>query len=122
MTKTIKNKTIKNKTIKNKTIKNKELIKAILKEWKNIKGGYYEKDKITIYENDYYLSLKKTKDFFYNHIHLILKNMNDIKYIMKKMDTDGKITHSQVIKINTLSNSKKIVHKMILDYKNFVKM
>jgi hypothetical protein len=119
MTKTIKN----NKKIKNKTRRNnkREFIKEILKKWKTITGGCYEKDKTTIYKGDYYLSFD-IKCNFYNHIHLILNDMNDIKYVMKKMDKDNKIVHSQRFKINVLSHPKKIVNSMIKNFKDFNKL
>ena len=75
---------------------------------------------MTIYKGDYYLSLNKNVDF-YNHIHLILKNFNDIKYVMKKMGKDNKVVHSQQVKIDVLSEPKKIVRTMILRYKEFSK-
>jgi len=129
MTKTIKNKTRTNKTKTNKTrtnknkvtsLKKREFIKAILKEWK-LMEGCYEKDTLTIYKGDYYLSLNKNVDF-YNHIHVILKNLNDIKYVMKKIDKDNNIVHSQEIKIDLSSDPKKIVRSMIKNYKEFRKL
>lgn len=119
-----KNKNIKKTKTKNyntTSSKKKNFIKAILNEWKTLTGGYCEKDTMTIYKNDYYLSFNKIGDFN-NHIHLILKNLNDIKYVMKKMDMkENKIVHSQEIKINTLSDPKKIVRSMIANYKDFSK-
>lgn len=111
---------MKNKTKRKQKIKKCEFIKAILKEWKKQTGVYYEKDQMTIYEGDYYLSLNKNVDF-YNHIHLILKNFNDIKYVMKKMGKDNKVVHSQQVKIDVLSEPKKIVRHMIKNYKEFSK-
>jgi len=128
MTKTIKKifKNIKNTTRRKKNIKKREFIKAILKEWKNQTSGCYEKDNMTIYEGDYYLSFNKKCDF-YNHIHLVLKNFNNDKnihnnhflYVMKKMDKDNKVVHSPEIKINVMSDPKIVVRNMIKNYKNF---
>ena len=110
----------KNKTYKVTHSKKKKFVQAILKEWSKV--GSYERDKMTIYEDDYYLSFHD-KDDFYNHIHLILKNFhnndNNIKYVMKKMDNQGKITHSKVIKISVFLDPKKVVHNMIQNYKEF---
>jgi len=134
MTKTIKNiknnnkKTRRRKNIKITSVKKIEFIKEVLKEWKNQTGGCYEKDKISQYKDDYYLSLNKTCDF-YNHIHLILKNFSNDKnihnnfiYVMKKMDKDKKVLHSPEIKINVLSDPKIIVRHMIKNYKEFSKL
>lgn len=124
MTKTIKHKNKnKNKTIKHKVslLKKREFIKAILKEWIKQTNGFYEKDIITHYKNDYYLSFNKNGDF-YNHIHLILNNLNDIKYVMKKMDiNDKKVIHSKGIKMNTFSDPVKVVRNMIKNYNHFKK-
>jgi hypothetical protein len=127
--KNIKNKTIRKKNYKLSSCKKREFIKAILKEWKNQTSGCYEKDKMTIYEGDYYLSFNKKCDF-YNHIHLVLKNFsndknihNNFLYVMKKMDKkDNKIVHSPEIKINVLSDPKIVVRNMIINYKNFSKL
>ena len=134
MTKTIKNKSKKNKSKKNKSKKNKskknktrrnnkrESIKIILKEWKTLTGCYYERDKTTIYKGDYYLSLNKKCDYN-NHIHLILNDLNDIKYVMKKIDKkDNKIVHSKQIKINIFADPKKVVDSMIKNFKEFNKL
>jgi hypothetical protein len=119
-----------NKTKKNNKIiftKKKQFIQDILKEWKKQTYGHYERDKMTIYEDDYYLSFKK-KDDYYNHIHLILKNFknnhnsnNNIIYVMKKMDTKNKngSVHSKVIKISIFSNPEKVVSNMIKKYEEF---
>jgi hypothetical protein len=115
----------KNKTYKITFIKKQQFIKSILKEWS--KNGHYERDKTTIYQDDYYLSLNK-KDDFYNHIHLILKHFptnhnshNNIIYVMKKMDTKNKnvIVHSKEIKISIFSDPKKVVRNMIQQYNKF---
>jgi hypothetical protein len=115
----------KNKTYKITFVKKEKFIQSILKEWS--KKGHYKKDKITIYQDDYYLSLNK-KDDFYNHIHLILKNFptnhnshNNIIYVMKKMDTKNKnaVVHSKEIKISVFSDPKKVVRNMIKKYKEF---
>ena len=71
MTKSIRNiyKRPKNKTRKHNKVyflQKQQFIQSILKEW--IKVGSYERDKMTIYKDDYYLSLHKKVDF-YNHIH-----------------------------------------------------
>lgn len=117
----------KNKTYKVTFSKKKKFIHDILKEWS--KGGYYDRDKMSIYEDDYYLYFdKKTK--FYNHIHLILKdftnnhnNYNNLIYVMKKRDTNNKnsIVHSKVIKISIFSNPEKVVRNMIRRYNEFSK-
>jgi hypothetical protein len=114
----------KNKTYKVTFTKKQNFIRGILKEWS--KEGYYERDKISIYHDDYYLSFNK-KDDFYNHIHLILKNFstdhnnhNNIIYVMKKMDAKtGEIVHSKEIKLSIFSHPKKVVYNMIRRYKEF---
>ena len=112
----------KNKTLKVTFSKKKQFIQAILKEWS--KKGHYEKDKLSIYKDDYYLSFHNNNDF-YNHVHLILKhfsknhNNNNIKYIMKKMDNQGNITHSKEIKISIFSDPKEVVRDIIQNYKEF---
>lgn len=114
----------KNKTLKVPFTKKQQFIKAILKEWS--KKGYYERDNMTIYQDDYYLSFKK-KEAFYNHIHLILKNFstkhnnrNNIIYVMKKIDPKtGDIVHSKEIKLNIFSDPKKVVNIIIRRYKEF---
>jgi len=131
MTKTIKNKkNIKNKTRKNSITfsKKREFIKEILKEWKKQTNGNFQRDKITQYKDDFYLSFNRNGDFF-NHIHLILKNFrndknihNNFLYVLKKMDKDNKIVHSSRFKINVLSNPKKVVHNMIDHYKEFINL
>ena len=134
MTKTNKNnkKTIKNKTRRKKSItfsKKREFIKEILKEWKKQTNGYFQRDKITQYTDDFYLSFNKN-GYFYNHIHLILKNFkndknihNNFLYVLKKMDTkDNKIVHSPRFKINVLSDPKKVVYNMIKNFKDFSKL
>jgi hypothetical protein len=117
----------KNKTYKVTFSKKKKFIHDILKEWTN--GGYYDRDKMSIYEDDYYLYFdKKTK--FYNHIHLILKdftnnhnNHNNLIYVMKKIDTNNNnaIVHSKVIKISIFSDPEKVVRNMIRRYNEFSK-
>ena len=127
--KNIKNKTIRKKNYKLSSCKKREFIKAIFKEWKNQTNGNFQRDKISHYKDDYYLSLNKTNDF-YNHIHLVLNNFNNDKnihnnflYVMKKMDKkDNKIVHSPEIKINVLSDPKIVVRNMIINYKNFSKL
>jgi len=135
MTKTIKNtknKYTKNKTIKNKrvtSLKKRDFIKEILKEWKKQTDGHCERDKISQYEDDYYLSFSKTGDF-YNHIHLVLKNFikdknihNNFLYVFKKMDKkENKVIHSPEIKISVFSNPKIVVRNMIKRYKEFNKV
>jgi len=119
----IKNKTYKNKKNKVTSLQKREFIIAILKEWKKQSGGCHVKDTHTIYKGDYYLSLNKICDF-YNHIHLILKNLNThyYKYVMKKMDKDSNIIHSKEVKIDVLSDPKKVVRSMIKNNKDFIKL
>jgi hypothetical protein len=116
----------KNKTYKVTFTKKQKFIKAILKEWS--KKGNYERDKMTIYQNDYYLSFTKNVKYNYNnHIHLVLKNFstdhnmhNNILYVIKKMDKKtGDIVHSKEIKISIFSDPKKVVYNMIRRYKEF---
>jgi hypothetical protein len=106
-------------------LKKKKFIQDILKEWKKQTYGHCERDKKTIYIDDYYLSFNN-KDNFYNHIHLILKNFknnhnsNNIIYVMKKYDTKlSKIIHSKVIEISIFSDTEKVVSNMIKKYKEF---
>jgi len=121
-----------NKTRKNKItfLQKKKFIEEILKEWKKQTRGHYEKDKLTIYKDDYYLSFSLHNNF-YNHVHLILKdfnhthnNHNNIIYVIKKMDTTkkNKIVHSKEIKINVFSEPKKVVRHMIQRYNEFTKL
>lgn len=132
MTKTKKNNIKKNKTRKNKiTFKEKtKFIRKLLKEWKKQTKGAIEKDKTTIYEYDYYLSLNKTSDYN-NHIHLALKDFhydhnihNNLIYIMKKCDKNcdkkSKIVHSNPVRISIFSEPAKIVQNMIIRYNKFI--
>jgi hypothetical protein len=103
--------------------KKKQFIQLLLKEWKKQTHGHYEKDKMTIYKDDYYLSFS-LHDNFYNHIHLLLKNYKDkhnLIYIMKKMDIkkNNDIVHSKAYKISIFSNPEKVVRNMIRNYKEF---
>jgi hypothetical protein len=107
--------------------KKKQFIQLLLKEWKKQTHGHYEKDNMSIYEDDYYLSFS-LHDNFYNHIHLILKNYkhkqndaNNLIYVMKKMDIkkNNDIVHSKVVKISIFSDPKKVVYNMIRRYKEF---
>jgi len=121
-----------NKTRKNKItfLQKKKFIQSILNEWKKQTRGHYEKDKQTIYKDDYYLSFS-LHDNLYNHVHLILKdfnhthnNHNNIIYVFKKIDTTqkNKIVHSKKIKISVFSDPKKVVHHMVQRYNEFMNL